>query len=269
MPDLFDNASAEILGEFMTGLFHGAEALRNEFEGASDRAAALVAGAFLDEILGELLREFLVGDPKNDKKIFEGTGPLATFSAKIDITYRLGLISAREHQMIHVIRSIRNDFAHKSSGVSFENQSISARCKNIEMPLTMLTPKVFTLTLSGKVPPLPTIEKADSSDARAVFQESVITLSHILESRIVDAQLSRRTSPPAFVAAHEPIERLGARLQDLIERYQSFFDSEVLSPEEKYEIAKNLRKYQALLSVQQNSARQIKAVHEALSRQQP
>jgi hypothetical protein len=267
MADLFDGALDEILGEFMTGLFHAAEALRNEFDGASDRAAALVAGAFLDEVLGELLREFLVDDPANDKKIFEGTGPLASFSAKIEIAYRMGLISAREHQMIHAVRSIRNDFAHKLRGISFENQSISARCKNIETPLAMLAPKTVILSRTGKVPPLPPLEKADSSDARAVFQESVITLSHILAARIIDARLSKRISPPAFVAAHEPYERLLTCMQGLVERYQLFLDSERLSPEKKYEIAKDLRKYQSLLRVQENTVRQIKAVHEALSRQ--
>jgi len=267
MTDLFNGSLDEILGEFMTGLFDGAEALRNEFYGASDRAAALVAGAFLDEVLGELLRVFLVDDPTNDKKIFEGTGPLATFSAKIDIAYRIGLISAQEHKTLHVVRSIRNDFAHKTSGISFENQSISVRCKNIETPLAMLAPKRLILSRTGKVPPLPTIEKVDSSDARAVFQESVTTLSHILAARTADALLSKCTSPPAFVAAHEPLERLLAGMQGLLERYQSLLDSNRLSPEKKYEIAKGLKKYQPLIRIQESSIGQTKAAHEALSRQ--
>lgn len=80
----------------MTNPFDHAPALRAEFDGASDRAAAVVAAAFLDKLLMELLREYFVEDAASDKKVFDGTRPLSTFSAKIDIAYRLGLISARE-----------------------------------------------------------------------------------------------------------------------------------------------------------------------------
>jgi len=51
--------------------FDHSDALQREFDGASDRAAAIVAGAFLDELLQELLREFFVEQPAAaNKKLF-------------------------------------------------------------------------------------------------------------------------------------------------------------------------------------------------------
>ena len=47
----------------MSTPFDHSDALQREFDGASDRAAAIVAGAFLDELLQELLREFFVEQP--------------------------------------------------------------------------------------------------------------------------------------------------------------------------------------------------------------
>lgn len=251
----------------MPNSFDSTDLLRKEFEGASDRAAAVVAGAFLDELLGELLREFFVDDPANDKKLFKVTGALATFSAKIDIAYRLGLISVRECEIIRDIKSIRDGFAHKLSGVSFEDQSVAARCKHIETPVAMVAPQMVPLSQTGEVPPLPTIEKADSNNSRAIFQEAVITLMHALAARVADASRSKCTSPIPFVAAHEPAERLLVRLQGLMERYQSLAESKVLSAEDKAGMAKDIGNHQLLIRVQEFCVRQIKAAHEALSRQ--
>jgi len=211
-----------------------------------------------------LRKEF---DGANDKKIFNVTGALATFSAKIDIAYRLGLISVRECEIIRDVKSIQGGFAHRLSGVSFEDQSVTARCKRIKTPVVMVAPQTIPLPQAGKVPPLPTIEKADGNDSRAIFPEAVITLMHVLAARVADASRSRRTSPPSFAAAHEPDERLLAHLQGLMERYQSLIESKVLSAEDKAEMAKDIGKYQLLIRVQEFCVRQIRAAHEVLSRQ--
>ena len=245
----------------MPNPFEKVNVLRQELDGVSDRAAAIVAGAFLDEILQELLREFLVEDSKSDKNIFEGTGPLSTFSAKIEMVFRLGLLSKWEHQSIHTVRAIRNEFAHVLDGVSFDTQSVKARCKNIEVPASMVAPDLVPLSQSGEVPPLPTIVKADANEPRAIFQETVITLMYVLAARVIDAGSARRTTPAEFSTAYEPAERMLLRLKDLLERYEELSQHHGLASTDKDKWAKDVEKYRLLVRLQEFVVDQIKSSH--------
>jgi DNA-binding MltR family transcriptional regulator len=70
---------------------------------------------------------------KIDKLLYrDGHGPLGSFSAKIDTAYCLGLLSEDEYGDLHSIRHIRNDFAHKLTGLAFEYRSIADRCLNLK-----------------------------------------------------------------------------------------------------------------------------------------
>ena len=104
----------------MATSFENVAALRKELEGTSDRAALIVAGAFLDDVLRELLCEFLIKGTEDHRELFEGTGALATFSAKIEMSFRLGLISEGEHRTLTAIRKVRNEFAHILGEMSFQ-----------------------------------------------------------------------------------------------------------------------------------------------------
>lgn len=247
--------------------FDHSDSLQREFDGASDRAAAIVAGAFLDELLQELLREFFVEQPEQvNKKLFEGTGPLATFSSKIEIAFRVGLVSEGEHRSLHTIRGVRNEFAHVLGDVSFETQSIRDRCRNIEVPASMVSPRSVPLSQAGEEPPLPAIVKVDSSQPRAVFQEAIVTLMHILAARVAEASRIRRVSPLDFKEAHEPAESILTRLQGLLERYEALSHNVKLSTEEKAQIAKDLEKYGLLVRVQTFCVQQTKKAHARLPR---
>lgn len=65
-------------------------------------------------------------------RIFGGSGPLQTISAKIDIAYALGLYSGGTRRNLHLVRKIRNGFAHTSQRTNFESESIVALCKQID-----------------------------------------------------------------------------------------------------------------------------------------
>ena len=68
---------------------------------------------------------------KNDnlfKQMLNGNGPLATFSSKIDLAYSLALIDENVHQDLHLLKKIRNEFAHLPGKLSFENPKIKSRC---------------------------------------------------------------------------------------------------------------------------------------------
>jgi DNA-binding MltR family transcriptional regulator len=51
-------------------------------------------------------------DDKAVAKLFEGFGPLSTFSAKIEFAFALGLLPRHVHTDLRTIKKVRNLFAH-------------------------------------------------------------------------------------------------------------------------------------------------------------
>ena len=108
-----------------------------EIDRQEDRAAAIIAAAFFEDRLTLAIRERLVDDPRVVNPLFKGTGPLATFSAKIDLAYLLGIYGAPQRSILHAIRNIRNEFAHNLTPLTFESQKISAMCATLYEPALM------------------------------------------------------------------------------------------------------------------------------------
>lgn len=88
-------------------------ALIEEIEGQTDRGAAIVGAAWVEEAMSVAIESFLHSDKKAWQRLFGGNGPLATLSAKIDLSRLLGLISETIRSDLHIIRDIRNEFAHQ------------------------------------------------------------------------------------------------------------------------------------------------------------
>lgn len=105
----------------------------DSIQAESDRACAVLAGATLDTLLENLLSKLMITNSSN-QELFEGTGCLSTFSSKIDLSYALGLISSEEKQSLHLIRKIRNDFAHAiDSELSFDTPAIANRTRSFDL----------------------------------------------------------------------------------------------------------------------------------------
>jgi len=107
---------------------HWHDILHKEFEGESDRACVILAATLLDAALETLLKACLSPSISGTDSLFDGSNaPLGTFSARIDLSYRLGLISPQLTRDLHLIRRIRNDFAHNVAGCSFDDTSVRDR----------------------------------------------------------------------------------------------------------------------------------------------
>ena len=65
----------------------------HEFRLESDRDCGLMAAAYLDEALKDMLASYMVNDKRLIKDLFNGQGPLATFSSRINIAFALGKLS--------------------------------------------------------------------------------------------------------------------------------------------------------------------------------
>jgi len=104
----------------------------NEFQHESDRATAVLAGAFLENLLATILENFFIKDKSNIQSILYGfNAPLYSFHSKILCSYCLGLLPDDEFHDLKIIKKIRNDFAHKQAGLSFSSQSIADKCKKL------------------------------------------------------------------------------------------------------------------------------------------
>ena len=84
----------------------------------TDRAAVILGTSNLDILLYQILQKYLLPCASSGDDLFEGDGPLSTFRSKIDLSYRLGLIDGACSRALHLIRRIRNDFAHEVSTVA-------------------------------------------------------------------------------------------------------------------------------------------------------
>ena len=105
----------------------------SDLEKETDRGAALVAAAFIDDVLKSMLIAKFVDRPKNVKQFLEYPRPLSTFSSRIELAYLLGLIGPKMYKGLKQIQKIRNDFAHSHKSLSFEDVKVSKKCEELNL----------------------------------------------------------------------------------------------------------------------------------------
>lgn len=93
----------------------------------SPRGRVLVAASFLDNLLHETLRSFLIEGKPQDQLLSGFNAPIGSFSAKIALAAALGLISDSERDECDLIRRIRNKFAH-AVHPSFDDEGVKSLC---------------------------------------------------------------------------------------------------------------------------------------------
>ena len=98
-----------------------------------DRGCVLVAGALLENALEKSITARLIKSEDKDDRLMSrsGNAPISTFSAKIELYYRLGLCADSERQLCHQLRNLRNDCAHRTDEQDFSNISFKHRIENI------------------------------------------------------------------------------------------------------------------------------------------
>lgn len=103
------------------------------FDGESDRGAAMIAAAYLDVASEGFIRSKVVVSDAAEK-LFAYRGPLGDFSGRIEVAYALGWLDPELRSDLHIIRDIRNDFAHDPNHLlAFTDPSISDRTRNLSV----------------------------------------------------------------------------------------------------------------------------------------
>jgi hypothetical protein len=116
----------------LPGEEHLAAAIR-QLATDSDRAAAIVGAAILETRLTQSIKGRTFSDKTINERMFGSMGALGSLSAKIDLAYMLGIFNRDVHQDLHVVRRIRNRFAHHLDVTDFNSQSILDMCASLKV----------------------------------------------------------------------------------------------------------------------------------------
>jgi DNA-binding MltR family transcriptional regulator len=130
-----------------TNIEHWLKLLNTELGGTSDRSCVITAASIIDHLLQELLRAKLVPNSSSNDSLFDGANaPMGTFSARIDLAYRIGLISGQFARDLHLIRRMRNDLAHSIVGRTFEDPGVADQVLHLLKSLAIAERCPFMLT---------------------------------------------------------------------------------------------------------------------------
>lgn len=112
-------------------------------EGKDDLHTAIIAVSIVEAHLQKLLISRL---KKSDKefinRLFENRGPLGDFNSKILVAEAFGLLTGPLANELHILRSIRNTFAHAKMPLSFELEPIKSEVRKISLIAAMKRPNV-------------------------------------------------------------------------------------------------------------------------------
>ena len=98
----------------------------------SDHACATLACSALDALLTELFTGRMTS--MAPAALFEGSGALATFAAKVDVAYGLGWISGAERADLHVVREVSGLFARDvRRELSFASETVRLACEPLQL----------------------------------------------------------------------------------------------------------------------------------------
>ncbi len=105
-----------------------------EIDEGSDRSAAIIGAAFVEDSLQCALESRMIGlSPQVFNEIFNNVnGPLCSFSSKILLGFALGLYGPVLKMDLNVIRNIRNAFAHTMMPITFDSHEVENELKNLK-----------------------------------------------------------------------------------------------------------------------------------------
>lgn len=103
----------------------------DEFKGESDRAAVILGAAKIDLLLYQILQQYLAPITGGKDELLDGDSPLGTFSAKILLVNRLGLVNDEFTRALQFVRKIRNSFAHEVAGCTLDSGAHRDRVKEL------------------------------------------------------------------------------------------------------------------------------------------
>lgn len=95
----------------------------------SDRGVVLVVTTMVEVELNRCIEKRLIPALKPKRDVVSRS--LKNFAAKIDLAYRIGVITEHEHRVYHQLRELRNVCAHEIDEQNFDKPLFQESMKNI------------------------------------------------------------------------------------------------------------------------------------------
>jgi hypothetical protein len=154
--------------------YAGISTIRDELLDQTDRGAAIVGVALLDDKLRTVIR---MAFPKplskrQEKGLFGPTAPLGTYDAKVRLGEALGLFPGDVVHELNLLGRVRNKFAHDLNIREFADPLIAPLCEQLKGYRTE------SIGRNGHRTRL--VEFAGPSDARSAFILSVDVAVHLV-----------------------------------------------------------------------------------------
>lgn len=115
----------------------------NAYSGADDRSCAILFGSYLESETIDSITRVAVHSEHMDKKLIRGAGPLSSFSARIDLLFAFGLVEENVFKDLHLIRKIRNKFAHEIDIHTFGTEPIMSWVNELILPKVRSEARTF------------------------------------------------------------------------------------------------------------------------------
>lgn len=163
-----------------------------EFAKESDRAAVILGAAKLDILLYQILVATLKPSPTGTDALLDGNSPLATFSSRINMCHRLGLIDDQLTRSLNMIRKIRNSFAHEISSTTLSSGSHRDRIRELLTPFSHCrqTYDEFKSLCTGQ---------SQMTGPSGDFRAAIALVGARLETALASATVIARQSPVPLV----------------------------------------------------------------------
>jgi hypothetical protein len=108
--------------------------LDGELYGENDRALGVLRASLLEATLETYLMSYVRPSFNADftRRLFEFSGILGLFGAKITIAYAFNWIGPETRHDLELIRQIRNEFAHCRKSLEFTDAPVAAVCHHLK-----------------------------------------------------------------------------------------------------------------------------------------
>ena len=102
-----------------------------EYSKESDKAAVIMGIEKLDNLLFQILNKIFMPNPSQKDDLFDTDAPISTFSAKINICYRLGIIDNLATKSLNLMKRIKTDMINEKANASLTSGAAADRVREL------------------------------------------------------------------------------------------------------------------------------------------